>query len=76
MSTDSARYARQSDPEFNHHFRRAWDLQPGAPGRLAIEADAETRLADALREERNRFLTARAEERLVGVDRLSRCVPR
>ena len=75
MSTDSARYAQQSDPELNRHFRRTWTGPTGSP-RCPVVPDPVTRLEDALRRERNDFLAARAHERLVVGDRLARSVPR
>lgn len=76
MSIDSAKYARQSDPEFNHHFRRLWTARPDTSHRIPIETDPDVGLADNLHQQRAEFLMARAEVRLVGGDRLARQVPR
>jgi len=58
MPVDTAKYARQSDPELNHHFRRAWTALPDISRRIPIDPDA--RLADNLRQQRAEFLAQRA----------------
>ncbi len=62
MPTDAARYAGMSDPDRNPNFCRAWDFAPGIPRRHAVVPDAETRLADNLRQQRDEFLAQQGAE--------------
>ena len=50
---DAARFAAQSDPDRNQHFRRRWaePSQPPSPAQMDREADAELAAGHRLRAE-------------------------